>query len=60
MLIFNFELDYRTMDSMPRQHRIDFLYSFSDLCQIVYFWIIWKKTADEYIISGFLLWKGAD
>ena len=32
MLIFNFELDYRTMDSMPRQHRIDFLYSFSDWC----------------------------
>lgn len=30
MLIFNFELDYRTMDSMPSQHRIDFLYSFSE------------------------------
>ena len=30
MLNFNFELDYRTVDSMLRQYRTDFLYSFSE------------------------------
>ncbi len=30
MYHLNFELDYKTMDSMPRQHRTGFLYSFSE------------------------------
>ena len=32
---FNLEFDYRTTDSMLRQHGTDFLYSFSDLCKLM-------------------------
>lgn len=34
MFCFNFEMDYRTADSMFFQHRTDFLYSFSELMQV--------------------------